>query len=338
MLKYNLQRLKESVNNKNILITTHNLVDIDGFSSCLVFKSFLEKLNPSTNIFLSFPEFLRSTKNFINSIISEYKEFNFRSFNSEELHQLDLAFILDTNNLDQLSQTHKNLITTLNLPYIFIDHHYSHIARNYLELDKLTLIEEGYSSTAELIYDLFTLANYNISKELKILLCAAIITDSGFFHHASNDTFSGFSALLSDDINFQEVLSLLEVEEDLSEKIAKIKAFQRVKVIKVSDWLIGVTHVSNFAASAASNLINNGFDVCIVYSKEINGVRITTRAKKQVCVKTGLNLAKILDRLTQGAGGGHNGAASVLITQDQENILNTLIEMIKKTLINEISL
>ncbi|GAH62999.1 unnamed protein product, partial [marine sediment metagenome] len=61
-------------------------------------------------------------------------------------------------------------------------------------------------------------------------------------------------------------------------------------------------------------LIKNGFDVGIVYSEEKNRKNINSRAKKSVCLNTGLHLGKILEKLSQyadGSGGGHDGAASI---------------------------
>ena len=49
----------------------------------------------------------------------------------------------------------------------------------------------------------------------------------------------------------------------------------------------------------------------IVYSKGANSFRITTRAKKEICLKTGLHLGKILSEIEEGSGGGHDGAASL---------------------------
>ena len=111
-----------------------------------------------------------------------------------------------------------------------------------------------------------------------------------------------------------------------------------LKLIREKDWLIGITQVSNFRASVASTLLSVGFDVAIVYSRDKTSTKITTRAKNNICQKTSLHLGKILNDLPQGSGGGHNGAASVHIEDENDIILDEVIHKIKQTLINDLSL
>jgi nanoRNase/pAp phosphatase (c-di-AMP/oligoRNAs hydrolase) len=85
-------------------------------------------------------------------------------------------------------------------------------------------------------------------------------------------------------------------------------------------------------------LISIGFDISIVYSKEKLKCRITTRANKAVCAKTGLHLGKVLNMLSNKDGGGHESAASINVNIDIESFLGTLLENIKKILITKQSL
>ena len=81
-------------------------------------------------------------------------------------------------------------------------------------------------------------------------------------------------------------------------------------------------------------MLQIGFDIGIVYSKLPSSYRITTRAKKDVCLKTGLHLGKILSEIKEGSGGGHDGAASLNGENSFEPTLNQIILKIKKTLNN----
>ncbi len=130
---------------------------------------------------------------------------------------------------------------------------------------------------------------------------------------------------------------MLKLEEDISEKIAKIKGMQRVKLIRENDWLIGVTHVSSYEASVANSLIKMGFDIGIALSKKKDEYHISTRAKKKVCLKKNLHLGKILEEVSEefeGSGGGHDGAAAINGKEYSEIILERILEKVKKTLIN----
>ena len=54
-----------------------------------------------------------------------------------------------------------------------------------------------------------------------------------------------------------------------------------------------------------------------------------------VCIKTGLNLGKILEEISQqynSSGGGHDGAASLTINMEPDPIVLKIIEKIKQYL------
>ena len=167
------------------------------------------------------------------------------------------------------------------------------------------------------------------------MLICAILTDSGFFKHGNNNTVQNVGKLLSADINIQDIFLLLRSEKDISSRIANIKGLQRVELIREGNYLIGITKVSSFGASVTSMLIKIGFDIGIAISKEQKQHRINTRAKKQVCIKTGLNLGKILEEISQqynGNGGGHDGAASLTVNIEPDTIVLKIIEKIKQYL------
>ena len=161
------------------------------------------------------------------------------------------------------------------------------------------------------------------------------MTDSGFFKHGNNNTIQNVGKLLCQDINLQDVFLLLKSEKDISSKIANIKGLQRVELIREGKYLIGITKVSSFGASVTSMLLKIGFDIGIAISKEQNQNRINARAKKRVCIKTGLNLGKILEEISEqykGSGGGHDGAASLTITIEPDTIVLKIVENIKQYL------
>ena len=76
------------------------------------------------------------------------------------------------------------------------------------------------------------------------------------------------------------------------------------------------------------------FDVGVAYSEKKSGYRISTRAKKYVCLKTGLLLGRILEDLSDDeiSGGGHDGAAAIQGKEGLEELLAILIEKVKQSL------
>ncbi len=316
---------------KNLLITSHDLVDLDGFISGLALKFFFENLIPNQNIDLIFSKLSKHTKNYLKKFSEKFPDFNFSFQINKEFSNVDVIIIVDSNNLDQIKLFNK---LDLDIPFIFIDHHFN-LQKNYSgNVSSLNLIFDNYSSTSEIVLELFDDYNIKLPIPYKYLLVSAILTDSGFLKYGNTGTIKNLNHILQDQLEIQDVIPLLEREIDISEKIARIKALQRVKLIRINDWLIGISHLSSFSASAASTLTKVGFDIGIVVSEDKSDYRITTRAKKQVCLKTGLHLGKIINKINNVNGGGHDGAATFNGKNDVEESLNQLIDKIKETLIN----
>jgi len=325
------QNFLKYLKGKNLLITSHDLVDLDGFISGLALKFFFKNFNPNQNIYLIFSELSKRTKNYLKNFSQKFPDFNFSFQINKEFSNVDVIIIVDSNNLDQIKLLNK---LDLDIPYIFIDHHFN-LQKNYPgNVSLLNLISDNYSSTSEIVLELFDDYNINIPLPYKYLLVSAILTDSGFLKYGNTGTIKNLNNILQDQLEIQDVLPLLETKIDISEKIARIKALQRVKLIRINNWLIGISHLSSFSASAASILTRVGFDIGIVVSKDKSDYRITTRAKKQVCLKTGLHLGKIISKINNVNGGGHDGAATLNGKNDVEESLNQLIDKIKETLIN----
>jgi nanoRNase/pAp phosphatase (c-di-AMP/oligoRNAs hydrolase) len=332
MLKNYFKNFLNLVKDKRILITTHDIVDIDGLVSCFSLKSFLNNIYKNQEVSIYFSELSKSTHHFINKFSNYFPNFSFSYKNSISFSGVDLIIILDTNNLNQVQFNNNQDIADFEIPYIFIDHHFM---GEKPDKNSLNLIFENYSSTAEIILELFQYFKVPITNPVKTLFISAIITDSGFFKHANNLTFHNTSKLLTNGISYQDILFLLKNEVDISEKIANIKGMQRVELIRKGQHLIGVSNVSSYGASVASMLVKLGFDIAVVYSKEETRYRINTRAKKLICIKTGLNLAKILEEISDhynGSGGGHDGAAALDVNVESEFTITQLIERIKEYL------
>jgi len=316
---------------KNIIITSHHLVDLDALVSGIALKYCFENYFPNQNMYLTFSGISKHTKSFVNKFSVKFPNFTFAFQEHVELTDIDVIVIVDSNNLDQIKLFNN---FDLEIPYIFIDHHLN-LQKNYPgNVSSLNLIFDTYSSTSEMVLELIDDCNIKLPLPYKYLLVSAILTDSGFLKYGNTGTIKNLNNILQDQIEIQNVLPLLEREIDISEKIARIKALQRVKLIRINNWLIGLSHLSSFSASAASILTKVGFDIGIVVSEDKSDYRITTRAKKQVCLKTGLHLGKIISEINSVNGGGHDGAATLNGKNDVEEILNQLIDKIKETLIN----
>jgi nanoRNase/pAp phosphatase (c-di-AMP/oligoRNAs hydrolase) len=319
--------------NKRIIITTHILVDLDGFASSYALRYLLNLILPNAFIEIFFSDISKPVKEFIEKFSLKFKDFNFIHKTKINCSDADVIVILDTNNLDLVEFNPQFNIKKASIPTVFIDHH--------LDLNKeyrnnksfIDLIFENFTSTSEIIYELSKFYQLKFPSSYKTLLVAAILTDSGFFKYCNNLTLQRTSELLDNQVDIQEIQNLLAYKIGISERIAKIKGLKRVRLKKLGNYLVGISNVSSFGASVASMLINIGFDIAIVYSKEKNDFKITTRATNDLCSEKGLHLGRILSEVSEGSGGGHDGAASVNGILNLEKIIKEILDNINQILI-----
>ena len=319
---------------KKILITTHDLVDIDGFASCFTLKFFLIEAFDKPIVSLFFSGLSKSTKDFMIRFREKFPEFDCKFDKKVDISNFDICLILDTSNISQI-RFNKSETIEIKIPHIFIDHHFVKGNLKNENLDSLNLIKDNIASTAEIILELFEYSGQKLTPPYRSLIIAAILTDSGFFRYGYNETIKNVSKLLNEDVKIQDIQNLLNQRIDVSERIAKINGLQRVEIIRERDYLIGISHVSSFGASVASMLIKNGFDISIVHTKEKREKVINCRAKKNICLQTGLHLGKICEEISEtckGSGGGHDGAASLTFKYELEDVLPKIIGKIKQFL------
>jgi nanoRNase/pAp phosphatase (c-di-AMP/oligoRNAs hydrolase) len=333
MFKSKLENILGFLKNKSVLITTHDTADLDGFSSAFAFLFFLKSFLKREDIVIYFSSVGNAAIEVLENVIKKFPDSKLNYLKDINPIDYDVIIILDTNNINQVIFPNKFDLSKGKIPYFFIDHHYLN-KKDFLKgnISDLNLVDDDYSSSAELIYKIFQEKKIEIPIYLRFLLVIGILSDTGHLRFATNRTFGILSNLLLNDIDYQEVLIALERESNYSERIALIKGAQRVKLIKVDDWLIGVSHVGSFESRVATTLLRLGFDVAIVYSDKSGEYRISTRAEKEVCLKTGLHLGKLLEEVSSeldASGGGHDGAASLTIRNNYEVALNKVIGGIK---------
>ncbi len=321
---------------KKILITTHDLVDLDGFASCFALKFFLFENLKNANVSIFFSELSKTTRIYMTKFAKKFPGFNFSYRKDVKLSKFDVCLIIDANNISQIRLNQEKETLQIEIPYILIDHHHYNEEKSIKEnLSHLNLIDDHFSSTAEIILKFFEYFSQDLPLPYKYLVISAILTDSGFFKYGNNNTIKNVSVLLNDDLNFQEIRLILNREVDVSETIAKIRGLQRVELIREGEYLIGITNVSSFGAKVATTLIKIGFDISIIHSMEKNQYVINSRAKKSICLKTGVHLGKIFEEISEnlgGSGGGHDGAAALTFDANLDTFLIKIVDKIKQIL------
>ncbi len=246
-------------------------------------------------------------------------------FVTNPANNYDLVVVVDTSTLAQLNgfQLKK---------YAVIDHH----ATTSLNENAAFYLHRNKSSTAEIVLGVLNSMGAPIMNRAAFALIAGIITDTGNFKHASADSFKAVAELIElSGIEYGEVIDVISsVPQDVSMRIAFLKAAQRAVIERVDEWIIVTSQVSSFSGSAASNLITIGADVAFVASKDDGIVKVSARARK-CAINAGVNLAKLMEEISvefNGSGGGHEGAAGMDAYGDAERILACCTGYLKKAL------
>lgn len=292
--------LKKQKKTARILLVTHAGCDIDALASAAALQlAFAGKYKMQ----IAVPEHLNlSAKALAKNLQIKY-EIN------ANINNFDSLILLDLNSFKMLGAMEKSIRETKK-PILLIDHHVK-------SADKITanaIIRPEAVASAEIVYDLLKENKAKITPKIAELIACGIITDSAGFMVADHETFSIMAETMKiANKPFSAIVSLFELEEDISEKIAKLKAAKRVRIYKIRDFIVTTTSVGCFEAEAASALVRLGADIAFAGDVEEGKLKISARAKHSFLRKTGFDLAKHvfepLEKIVPGNGGGHAGAA-----------------------------
>lgn len=245
----------------------------------------------------------------------------------------DVIVLLDTNTVQQLGEWGER-VKASKAAVVVIDHHASHPETELLAT--LTVADEKVSSTCELVYRLFKEAGVDLSQDVARALFLGIAFDTRHFVLANSSTFKVVADLVDAGVKAEDTLSLLSLPMEMSERIARLKASKRVRLIRVNDWLIAFSDVSAFQASAARALISLGAHVAVVAGQKGEKLQISMRASQDFQQKTGVHLgrdiAKPLGEYLNGMGGGHSVSAGVNGVGDVESSLKRCVRLLKERL------
>ncbi len=249
----------------------------------------------------------------ISKVISD--KLDFHTADKADSDEFDTVLVLDTSSPDQL------------LPMvppegsIVIDHH----ARSDKWHGMDYYCDDSKRSCAEIVYELIKLSKRPLQREAGLALLAGMLTDSGHFKYSNPGLLKTFAEIMeSKRIEIDEVFTLTDLDQDISERISQLKGAQRLKFERLGDRLVVTSNGSAFESSVCRSLLMLGADIAFVGSQRGGEFRISARARPDV-VRMGLHLGKLLEDVgteTSNDGGGHGGAAGLVGSGDVEAILN----------------
>jgi len=319
--------LLEQVEAKLVVLLCHHNADPDAVCSAYALSNLLRQLMPSLELEIGAAQGpSRLSKHLLNFIPVKLVE-------NPRIEEADLIILLDTNTIQQLDDW-ADRVKRAEAPLIVIDHHASHPETE--KIARLCLSDESASSTCEIIYDLFKEANIRLDEDVALALFLGIAFDTRHFLLASSSTLKVLADLVDAGVNVQKAISMLSLPMDFSERIARLKACKRMKLMKINDWILAFSHVSAFQASAARAIISLGADVAVVAGQHNDSIRISLRCTNEFHKKTGIHLgrdiAKPLGEYLNGMGGGHSVSAGVNGSGEIESAFKRCVKLFKEKL------
>ncbi len=319
--------LADRLDAKLVVLLCHHNADPDALCAAFAFSRLLKYLRPEIDTEIGAAQ----GPSGISKMILKYLPINL--VKHPRIAEADIVVLLDTNTIQQLDEWGEH-VQASNSPLVVIDHHASHPETE--QIATISVSDEEASSTCEIVYRFFKEAEVKLTKIDATALFLGIAFDTRHFILASSAALKTVADLVEAGVDAKETLSLLSLPMKYSERIARLKASRRVKLMKIGDWLIALSHVGAYQASAARALVALGAHVAIVAGQRENKLQISLRACSDFHKKTGIHLgrdiANPLGAYCHGMGGGHSVSAGVNGVGDIETSLIRCARLLEERL------
>ena len=326
MLRVPVSKLRRILDSSpgTTLIVTHKNADPDAVASALAMRNLLETKYDLGEVRIGFPEGPSRVSRRLLEFINYRVEYDVEPASGTH----GLVMVVDTGSTEQLG-AFKAVINRCDR-LVVIDHHRPH--KSLHAKATLRVISESASSTVEIIVRLFERLRHVPSPELSTLMMAGLLFDTRHFQHSSPFGFLAAYRLLTWGAKPEVVFEALRGELEVPERIARLKAAQRLQLFRIGKWIVVTSTVGAYEASAARALLDLGADVSFVASED-DTTRVSGRASKRFCSETGIHLGRdVMQRLEVkfgGSGGGHALAGGYEGEASAETILGEIVRMLK---------
>ena len=213
---------------------------------------------------------------------------------------------------------------------INIDHH-----KTNKGFAKLNFIKGGYSSTGEVLFDLFNEANIEITKDMADCLYVAILTDTGCFRYetVTNKTFIAASKLFEKGVDTSDIAkkcydnkpkSMVTFQADIISN-AKFVMDNKVAYVIITDEKMKQYKVKNEHTEGIAETLRsiNTVDISIVLKENENKTtKVSLRSKT-------IDLTPVVEKFN---GGGHKMAAGCTIRKPAKAAIELILDEILKCL------
>jgi phosphoesterase RecJ-like protein len=246
----------------------------------------------------------------------------FELINQEEGSPPDLVLVMDSSNLDRLSDTLGELPPETRL--VNIDHHVSNTM-----FGQVNLVVPGASSTAEVTFDLFKEWGVEVTPGVATNLYTGVFTDTGGYRH-ENTTYRALSM----------GAELVALGADAAGIAMRVYKNRRISTIKLSALVMATVGFDcddrlvhgyvNQAMLAKAGARLDEADGMIDMLNSVDGLELALFFKE---MESGVTKASIRSRgkananalATQFGGGGHERAAGVEVDMPLEQAMEVIL-------------
>ncbi len=309
-----------------VTILCHHNADPDAIGAAYAIQRLIQMLEPDSTTEILYPD---SASQLSEKIIAH---FNIETSTFPKIAKADTVIVVDTGSISQL-ETLASLLQGSEVR-IFIDHH-----SKDAEVEKIASIyieDEEAVAACEIVYDLWVSLGLEPPQEVAEILLLGIAFDSRHFQIGTPRTFRIVARLLELGASLRCMRDLLSTQMDQSEKIARLKATQRMAIVRVDQWIIATSNLGSFQPSSARGILSLGADVAAIAGNDKNELKASIRATEDFYQKTGIHLAddisKPLAEKYWGDGGGHKTAAGVNGQGEAKEFLIDFVELLTEKL------
>ena len=323
-----LNALASEVQSSNsLVILCHQNADPDATCSAFALQSLFREFSPATSTKIVCPEGVSSsTKQLLENLGISVPDARIPD-------GIDLAVLVDTNNLDQLGPV-RDILVEAGTRVVVIDHHHPH--PDTLKIASLLLTDESAAAAAEIVYRLFLISNKELGVHEARALLAAIFVETKHFLLARESTFNAAAGLVKAGADPRHLSEILSTPVTRSERIARLKAAGRSQVVTLGEWIIVTSELGSYQSSAARALLSLGAHVALVAGDSKDRVRVNMRSTEEFYGKTGVHLARDLSipigQKLSGVGGGHPTAAGLSVPGEVQDVLKLCVDVIRESL------
>jgi len=160
-----------------------------------------------------------------------------------------------------------------------------------------------------------------------------LLAETGHLSIGNRKTFTSAYTLIKAGADPEVAQALTRFEMEDSERVARIKSAQRLRLERIDRWLVALSIVGSYHASAARAFIALGAHLAIVAGKRSDELTVSFRCTREFSDQTGIHLgthlASEVGQRMGGMGGGHATAAGANITGEPRDALRLSVSIVR---------